>query len=331
MDPDHALDSERESSEWDLANEIIGNMVDRWKMAAQWSDWLGRLHIFFREKRKVWKKAGGSPASIDSDRGGGLREYTENFERAQKDFGSLEDDTWNGEARKTSYAKLQHEQDADDQSEAPSPAITFKSEKDDMTVTRAASTPAPSATTAFTPVNVKSTLTSPYVESHASPTLPPNTYGARSTHQSPTTPSNHVHRPYQSTHYPADASQRFYPNAMHSNGSLSQMNPYQNQVALQPEPMGWPVDTDQMNLLSQEGGMSINGQDLASMQLGDNRVGFDSFMYGSEGIVRWTGAIPLGHVSQEQPYPDQLQSHDYMAQAQAQAQLQQGHGSQQYR
>jgi hypothetical protein len=58
MDPDHALNgSVRENGVWELVNDIIFNMENRFIMASQWSDLLARLHIFFEAERSKRRKA----------------------------------------------------------------------------------------------------------------------------------------------------------------------------------------------------------------------------------------------------------------------------------
>jgi hypothetical protein len=142
MDPDHALDGRaRENRVWELVNGIIFDMENRFIMASQWSDFLARLHIFFKAERSKWRKAiGESPESTNSDSGGGLKEYAELFESAQKEFGTL-GNKW---SRTTTRAdlNLEHGQEPDGR-DGPSSPTVYKHEH----------TPISTPTQGFTAVN----------------------------------------------------------------------------------------------------------------------------------------------------------------------------------
>jgi hypothetical protein len=127
MDPDRALDHRARDRAWELVNDIIFDMSNRFIMASQWSDFLARLHIFFKDARVEWKSIGGSPESTTSDSGGGLKVYAEKFESAQKEFGSLDANTWCGTTTRDDL-KLEHDHELDDRGEAPS-SVVYKTER----------------------------------------------------------------------------------------------------------------------------------------------------------------------------------------------------------
>jgi hypothetical protein len=142
MDPDHALDGRaRENRVWELVNDIIFDMENRFIMASQWSDFLARLHIFFKTERSKWRKAiGKSPESTNSDSGGGLKEYAELFESAQKEFGTL-GNKWSRMTTRDDL-RLEHGQDPDDR-DPSSGSTVYKHEH----------TPISTPTQGFTAVN----------------------------------------------------------------------------------------------------------------------------------------------------------------------------------
>ena len=143
------LNSKHRPSAWDLSNEIILGMSERFQIALQWQEDLTKLQRHWREERIKYKEAGGSPESTTSDSGGGLKEYSAHFEKSHKEFGSLNNSSWSGRVIDRSYTKLEHDQDSEGRTAAPSPEVTFKSERVDASEDVSSATPVAS----FTPVN----------------------------------------------------------------------------------------------------------------------------------------------------------------------------------
>lgn len=314
MDVERVLDSRLQPSVWDITNTIILHMGERMKMAAQWIDFLIRLHKFFKDRREEWKAAGGSPGSTTSDSsGGGLKEYAEKFERAQKDFGSFADINWSSNAVDRNELRLQHDHDMDERSEAPSPAMPFKREHRDVSeVTQA-------PTRGFTPVNKSVELNSvPVTPAAPTPTPAPPT-PVRLTHdyeQQMYDTKNHPRRveiprahqsPYNQPMMPA-----YHHNAMvsgplqHDPTIRASQNLYtiQNGVpgAVQsPGPAYWgaqpPLDLQRISNMEQQGQPSVGSLDLMSMQAAQGRVGDQSSYYGEpffeNNSGRWLGQIPF--------------------------------------
>jgi hypothetical protein len=130
MDPDRVLYSRPQAHVWELTNDIIFDMGDRFPMASQWSHNLARLRTYYYEYKAKMKALNESPESMSSEEfeGGGLKDYSNlNFESEQKELGSLTDTSWNQQTNRDEL-KLNHDLESDNQSEATSPAMAFKGE-----------------------------------------------------------------------------------------------------------------------------------------------------------------------------------------------------------
>jgi hypothetical protein len=130
MDPDRVLYSRPKAHVWELTNDIIFDMGDRFPMASQWSDNLARLRTYYYEYKAKMKTLNESPESMSSEEfeGGGLKDYsTLNFESEQKELGSLTDTSWSRRTNRDEL-KLSHDLESDNQSEATSPIMAFKGE-----------------------------------------------------------------------------------------------------------------------------------------------------------------------------------------------------------
>jgi hypothetical protein len=182
MDPDRALSSRPQASAWDVANNIIFDMEKRFPIASQWIYFLKRLHVYYNNNKSRIRTLNQSPESMSSEDfdGGGLKDYSSQFESEQKELGSLNDESW---TRKTEREEmtLSHEHDTEDQSEATSPVPPFKNED-----TRA-STPR----SGFTSVNPSDKRKS----TSEAPSLPPQsqTWGYASSHKAAAIRSNGIH------------------------------------------------------------------------------------------------------------------------------------------
>lgn len=115
MDPDRALDSRAQFTAWDLANEILDDMGDRFVMPWQWLDYLAHLHKYFRTEKARYRALGGSASSTSSDdSGGGLKEYqSQGFERAHLELGSHLDTSWRRNTNRDDW-KLTHDAEAEE-------------------------------------------------------------------------------------------------------------------------------------------------------------------------------------------------------------------------
>jgi hypothetical protein len=130
MDPDRVLYSRPQAHVWELTNDIIFDMGDRFPMASQWSHNLARLRTYYYDYKAKMKTLNESPESMSSEEfeGGGLKDYsTLNFESEQKELGSLTDTSWNRRTNRDEL-KLNHDLESDNQSEATSPVMTLKGE-----------------------------------------------------------------------------------------------------------------------------------------------------------------------------------------------------------
>jgi hypothetical protein len=147
MDPDRALDSRAQFTAWDLANEILDDMGDRFVMPWQWLDYLAQLHKYFRREKARWRGlqrgSNGSPSSTSSDNsGGGLKEYqSQGFESAHLQLGSHLDTSWRRNPNRDDW-KLTHDAETEEpqfKSEG-TPATTPRSQSGFTTVNRGKST-----------------------------------------------------------------------------------------------------------------------------------------------------------------------------------------------
>jgi hypothetical protein len=96
MDPDRALNSRAQFTAWDLANEILDDMGDRFVMSWQWLDFLANSHEDFRGAEVRWTGLHGSPSGTSRGvSGGGPKEYqSQGFECAHLQLGSHVDTSW---------------------------------------------------------------------------------------------------------------------------------------------------------------------------------------------------------------------------------------------
>jgi len=145
---------------WDIATDYIFDVASRMKMAAQWLEFLLRVNAFIRDKRVEWKEAGGAgstPGSTESEIGGGL-EHWGDFERAQKDVGTLTTIRSIIGPVKREDLNIEHDLESEERSAASSPVFVGKVE------------PSPS----FTPVNLSKSQDKPtdMISPSPKPSLP---------------------------------------------------------------------------------------------------------------------------------------------------------------
>jgi hypothetical protein len=295
MDPDRALDHRARDRAWELVNDIIFDMSNRFIMASQWSDFLARLHIFFKDARAEWKSIGGSPESTTSDSGGGLKVYAEKFESAQKEFGSLDTKTW---CRTTTRddLKLEHDHDLDERGEVPNP-IVYKTER----------TPVSTPTPKFNAVNSIPITAS---ETHAQPSYG-NGLLAFGNYSDPVHMTGGHHGPYstggnQSTSSLAPESTATSPT--YDTGPMSYRSVQANRVSYPGQssavndgsaPFWTPQQRQQLEQNSRQmelaGQHSMGMEEFQDFQLGTNFVGFDNVcMNGSwpEQVPHYNYGIP---------------------------------------
>jgi hypothetical protein len=296
MDPDRALSSRPQASVWELANDIIWDMSERYPMAGRYTDFLARLRAYFYNSKAKVKAYHHSPGSMSSEEldGGGLKDYSTQFESEQKEFGSLNDEHW---TRKTERGDLQLniDHESEDQSEATSPTH-FKHED------TPASTPA--SVSGFNAINNerKSTSEAPSLppQSHAwayapSPSAAPirsngmydpsNDYSEAHSMRPPTVdtaaispaynrgPGSYNSAPPATGH--ADRDQ--YLSRESGYVTTAPQMPWQQQQVLlqQHQQQGQQHNRLEFEQLKQQGQMSWRNDDLLNYQLGDG----DSFSY----------------------------------------------------
>lgn len=143
MDPGNSL--EPDSKMWDFTNTLIKSTFSRWKKPRDWGYVLRHVQGFLNREKANYKEARGSPNSTASDSGGGLPAFVVDFERNQKDFGTIAYDR-----RLESGEKLKKEENSS------SPPAQYKKEVN-FPVSFVASTPDPSG--AFTSINKSRTST----------------------------------------------------------------------------------------------------------------------------------------------------------------------------
>jgi hypothetical protein len=312
MDPDHALDGRaRENRVWELVNDIIFDMENRFIMASQWSDFLARLHIFFKAERSKWRKAiGKSPESTNSDSGGGLKEYADLFERPQKEFGTLEN-KWSRTTTRDDL-KLEHGQEPDDR-DGSSSSTVYKHEH----------TPVSTPTQGFTAVNREPITASeapsqlPYnnvsshnVSSHntysdssrisAHHRLPYSPHGVQS--KPPAAPgdltSHSAYNTGPTSYGSAQGNRDSYPvhdTVMDNNADHFWHTPQGQQL----------VDPNQMELAGQTG---VNMLDFHHLQQGTSFVGIDSG-YGDQ--PSWVNVPNYNYTRHHDEYLDQNYANQY--------------------
>lgn len=166
MDPDRALDSRAQPNAWDIANNILYEVGNRFTMPGYWQDSLARLHGHYRHEKANWRMLNGSPGSTTSDSGGGLKLYeSQGFEADHLELGSQLDKNWSRKTKPDDW-KLTHDAAAEGQNGFNSPTMNFKTED------TPASTPA--STSGFNAVNHrKSTSEAPSLPSSKRMPWPP--------------------------------------------------------------------------------------------------------------------------------------------------------------
>lgn len=277
MDPARSLDLKLKPNAWDIATQSLTAMCTRWRMASMWTDALQKVHAYLHQKREEWKDAGGSPGSTSSDGGFGLKDYSADFEKAQKEFGSFENTRVTSNTVDRIPIKSLCGRDSEDRTEVLSPAMTFKSEKRELSEDRSTATPAPSAS--FTPVNgnVKPAATTPTTETlsgsdHSSQMNGPQIFDhgtaisssqTYSTSYSPTVRSGYPHvnlRPTESSQYQGQNLQNHIENA-HVPGADQSHYP------------GFTRDPEQLRNLVAQGSSSIDRSDFTLFQAGTSFLG----------------------------------------------------------
>jgi hypothetical protein len=277
MDPDRVLYSKPQAHVWELTNDIIFDMGDRFPMASQWSDNLARLRTYYYDYKAKMKTLNESPESLSSEEfeGGGLKDYsTLNFESEQKELGSLTDTSWSRRTNRDEL-KLNHDHESDNQSEATSPVMAFKGED-----TRA-STPASSWQTINAPPDKRkstseapSLSTSSHTRYYASspntaPIRPSSTYNPPN--ESPeahsmrppateTTPISHAYNRGPDMYGPA-------PTALQAHWQQQQAQQQVQQQIQQQVQQQTRLDLEQMK---QVGEFAVPNFDLHSWQLGED-------------------------------------------------------------
>jgi hypothetical protein len=104
-------------------------MAKRFPMAGRYTDFLARLNTYYYNNKAKIKAYSSSPQSVSSEEfdGGGLKDYSSQFESEQKEFGSLKDESWTQKIERNEM-KLRHEHESEDQSEPTSPVTHLKNE-----------------------------------------------------------------------------------------------------------------------------------------------------------------------------------------------------------
>lgn len=157
MDPSNALSSKLEPNAWDIANQVLHSMSRKFKLAKGYSVDLAKVANRYTESCRGWKVAGGSPQSTASDGDGGLHEYATLFETTHKQFGSLLSDGGGithpndmAHSRLIRLSELDHGEEPAEPDTPHSPGVSLKREGEGP---RRSTSTAPSAHSAFTPVN----------------------------------------------------------------------------------------------------------------------------------------------------------------------------------
>jgi hypothetical protein len=305
MDPDRALYSRSQASAWELANDTIYDMGDRFPMAGQWSDNLARLRRYYYDCKARMKTLNQSPDSISSEEqeGGGLKDYsTLNFESEQKELGSANDTNYNRQTNRDDL-KLSHDHESEDQSEATSPVAHFKNED-----TRA-STPA----SGFNAINAsekrKSTSEAPSLppQSHtwayaSSPNIAPirsnRPYDARNE-----SPAAHSMRPPAVENTAVSAAYNRGPGMYGPVYPTMQLSWQQQQV----QQVQQQNNLAEMERMKQHGLQGVQNWDMQFYQLGENIEGQDESSNFNFPLETWSHAFassygPSYGISYEEPF-----------------------------
>jgi hypothetical protein len=277
MDPKRALNSKHRPSAWDLSNEIILGMSERFQIALQWLEDLTKLQRHWREERIKYREAGGSPESTTSDSGGGLKEYSAHFEKSHKEFGSLNNSTWKDRVIDRSYTKLEHDQDSDGRTAAPSPDATFKDATFKSERVDASEEVSSVASNSFTAVNGK-TQSRPDT-APGSGYAPPPTPG----NNAPISNMSQHHEPY--AQYPQYPPTPTYPHTAPSyavDSGMRYTQPAQQHMQSSgpnssatagPYAMWAEQNSAQMNLIEQDGSRGLTNSDMQNFMLGNPHTG----------------------------------------------------------
>lgn len=151
MDPSRALESKLEPNAWDITNQVLNSMSRKFRVVNIMSRDLATVASTYADRLREWRNSGGTPTSTFSETDGGLNEYAAKFERAHKQFGSLEHDQADlAYPTDKPYSRLEHGEDFTEPVSAQGPVASFKSEPDEP---RKCSSAAPPIVTAFTSVN----------------------------------------------------------------------------------------------------------------------------------------------------------------------------------
>jgi hypothetical protein len=296
MDPKRALNSKHHPSAWDLSNEIILGMSERFQIALQWQEDLTKLQRHWREERIKYKEAGGSPESTTSDSGGGLKEYSAHFEKSHKEFGSLNNSSWSGRVIDRSYTKLEHDQDSDGRTAAPSPEVAFKSERGDTSEDVSSATPVAS----FTAVNATTQSRSDTVAETSSypPTANPTpnnvpqipSMAHTETYPSYTAYSQAATYPPTAPTFPVDP--RYQTPQQHvasSNGGANPNSgvPYDSMWQQQ------QINATQLTEIEWSGSRGVTNSDLQNYMTGTGHTGDPACLYPmSHGLIEdWYGSL----------------------------------------
>lgn len=277
MDPDRALDSRLQQSVWQLSNDIILSMEARFKIARVWIGDLQYLHDFWRESRAEFKAAGGSPESTTSDNGGGLKHYSEHFERPQKEFGSFH----NNRSKIRGYSKtvivLQHDSDSNTRNEGAGSSPTVKRERGLVPENKptASSTFSPS----FTPVNANANPVTP--DSIQERYTPTNTYTHNYNSRLPTHSSHSQSTPtYQPYSQPYASPNQSYQSGTVSYPQMPNQNIHHVQSSASVNSGPGPYasshqhsNAEQLNRLEQINNMSAGGGELQYLAQGTGFTG----------------------------------------------------------
>lgn len=267
MDPTRALDSRLEPNAWDITNQVIDSMKQKFRIANVWSIELGRVKAYYTRKRKEFKNAGGSPDSTASDNGGGLTEYSMHFEEPHKEFGSLRHQKTDlTQPNDKPYSKLEHEEEPEDSAAAQSPDVSFKTEGEEPRRSNSASTSINSS--AFTPVNPNNSTTPMRMEAvngaSGAPEVPRSPYGP-SVSQGPQQPQPSQPYPNQSLNYEQSSSYDYTASTPAYSQPASQYNHHTSYAQASGPSQGQgngTYDAQAMARLEEEGKRSFPNTDL---------------------------------------------------------------------
>lgn len=323
MDPTHALNFRLKPNAWDIATQSLKAMCTRWRMAGVWTDALQNVHSYFHSKRKEWTGHGGSPFgnspnSNSSESGGGLKDYSADFEKAQKEFGSLESTRLTNNTVDRIQIKSLCDRDSEDRTEAPSPAVTFKSEKEELLEDRSTATPARS--TSFTPVNgnLKPAVVSPITETQSASDYASQTNGSQAYSYSPSLSST---QPYSTSYSPTSRTGN-----PHGNIRLNGSGQYQGQDLQnrnenshdhgtdQSQYQAMASDPEQLRNLVVQGSYSVDRSDFNTFQAAGGFVGQNPYF--PDPMYHMGGTSWFPSIFEYANSGDQSQAQDHIPQGQ---------------